>query len=177
LTDASEVAAIHVRSSRNVYADILPAHLLDAMTADERERRWTETCTKAGLDQTTLVAEQGETLVGFGHCGPQRTSSLPYPGEFYSLYVEPGAQRREAGCAFMQAMARFLLSRGIAAASLWVARDNVGACRFYEAVGGSIVAKKTEENADAVMAEIAYGWDDLGRLSDESEGHAFRATT
>jgi predicted GNAT family acetyltransferase len=68
----------------------------------------------------------------------------------------------------MQAMARFLLSRGITRASLWVARDNAGARRFYEVIGGRIVAERTEQHAQAVIAEIAYGWDDLKRLSGES---------
>lgn len=137
------------------------------MTVDERERRWVEIWTKAGLDETTLVAEQGRALVGFGHCGPQRTRSLSYPGEFYSLYVEPVAQRQGAGQALMRAMARFLLSRGMTTANLWVARDNAVARGFYEALGGSIVAERTEEHAQALVAEIAYGWDDLLRLSRE----------
>jgi ribosomal protein S18 acetylase RimI-like enzyme len=181
LRDASEVAAIHVRSSRKVYANILPAHFLDAMTVEERKRRWIEIWTQAGPDQTTLVAEQGQVLVGFGHCGPQRSRSLPYAGEFYSVYVQPEAQRQGVGRALMQAMAFFLLSRGIAAASLWVARDNAGACRFYEAIGGRTVAERTEEHTGAAIAEIAYGWDNLTRLAKGMEsppaGTAFRPTT
>src|SRR5262249_37306427 len=113
-------------------------------------------------------AEQGEALVGFGNCGPQRTSSLPYPGEFYSLYVALGAQRHGAGRALMHALARFLVSRGITGASAWLLRDNAGARRFYEAIGGNVIAERNVEPAQAVIAEIAYGWDDLRRLSDET---------
>jgi ribosomal protein S18 acetylase RimI-like enzyme len=163
LPDAEELAAIHVRTSRHVYVGILPAPLLAAMTEEERKRRWIEIWSQAGPDETTLVAEQGDVLVGFGHCGPQRTTSLPYPGEFYSVYVAPEAQRRGAGRTLMRAMAGFLLSRGWTAASLWVARDNSGSRRFYEAIGGRPVAERCEQHAGAPIAEIAYAWDDLGR--------------
>jgi ribosomal protein S18 acetylase RimI-like enzyme len=164
LADAFEVAAVHVASSLQVYAGIFPAHLVDATTVDERKRRWIEIWTEAGPDETTLIVEQAERLLGFGHCGPQRTDSLPYPAEFYSIYVQPEEQRRGAGLLLMRGMARFLQSRGWKTASLWVVRDNTGARRFYEAIGGRPVAEKSEHCAGLTIAEIAYGWDDLARL-------------
>jgi hypothetical protein len=60
LSNAPEVSAIHISSSRNVYADILPVELLAAMTMEERQRRWTEIWITASADETTLVAEQGK---------------------------------------------------------------------------------------------------------------------
>jgi hypothetical protein len=81
-TDARGLAALHVRTSRMVYADILPAHLLDAMTITERERRWIDIWANAGADEATLVAEEDRRLIGFGHCGRQRDVSLPFAGEF-----------------------------------------------------------------------------------------------
>lgn len=34
-------------------------------------------------------------ILGFGICGPERGTGLPYAGEIYTLYV--GADRRNAG--------------------------------------------------------------------------------
>jgi hypothetical protein len=45
VADASNVAAIHVRSSRQVYTGILPAQFLGAMTVEERARSSTATGT------------------------------------------------------------------------------------------------------------------------------------
>lgn len=178
-TDAPALAALHVRTSRMVYADILPPHLLDAMTITERKRRWIDIWTNAGADEATLVAAEDRRLIGFGHCGRQRDASVPFAGEFYAVYVQPEMQQRGAGRALMQAMARFLMARGMPAASLWVMRDNRGARRFYEAIGGRLVAEKSKAHGGVTIAEVAYGWDDLGRLS--GDGAALsggrRATT
>jgi len=163
-TDASELAALHVRTSRMAHADIMPPHLVNAMTVAQRERRWIDIWTKAGADDATLVAEQDRRLIGFGHCSRQRDASLPFAGEFCAVYVQPEMQRRGTGRALMQAMARFLVSRGITAASLWVMRDNRGARRFYEIIGGRLVAEKGEARGGVTIAEVAYGWDDLGPL-------------
>jgi ribosomal protein S18 acetylase RimI-like enzyme len=79
----------------------------------------------------------------------------------------------------MQAMARFLISRGISAASLWVMRDNRAARRFYEAIGGRLVAEKSDKRRGVRIAEVAYGWDDLGPLSGDGAARSGgrRATT
>jgi hypothetical protein len=51
-------------------------------------------------------------------------------------------------------------------ASLWVARDNFAARRFYDRLGGTIFAEKQEEHGDFVLAEVAYGWPDVSTISE-----------
>ena len=46
------------------------------------------------------------------------------------------AQRQGVGRALMSAVARDLLARGHASATLWVLEGNGSARRFYEALGG-----------------------------------------
>jgi len=68
----------------------------------------------------------------------------------------------------MIAMARFLISRGIRAASLWVARDNGAARRFYDRLGGIVWAERNGVHSDFLLAEVAYGWRDLSGLAEVS---------
>jgi hypothetical protein len=62
-------------------------------------------------------------------------------------------------------MARFLVGRGVGAASLWVARDNLRARRFYERLGGVVCAEREETRPGFVLAEVAYAWRDLSIAS------------
>ena len=131
----------------------------------ERARRWAESLATAGSDEAILVGQSNARILGLGHCGPQRTPSLPFAGEFYCLYVLPEAQRRGVGNGLMVAMASFLISHGMSAASLWVARDNVPARRFYDRLGGAVYAERDDARSDYVLAEVACGWRDLSIFS------------
>src|SRR5215471_15118695 len=164
--DAMQMGALHVAASRRVYAGLVPDRTLDAITPTERARRWAETLTAARPDDGIFVSEANAGIVGLGHCEPQRTRSLPYPGEFFCLYVDPDTQRRGVGTGLMIVMARFLIGHGMGGASLWVARDNFAARRFYDRLGGTIFAEKQEEHEDFVVAEVAYGWPNVFTISE-----------
>ena len=116
--DAKQMGALHVAASRRVYAGLVPDRALDAITPAERARRWTESVAAARPDDGIFVSESNAGIVGLGHCGPQRTRTLPFPGEFFCLYVDPDTQRRGVGTALMIVMARFLIGHGMGAASL-----------------------------------------------------------
>jgi ribosomal protein S18 acetylase RimI-like enzyme len=156
VADAQDMARLHIAASRRVYAGLIPDRALDAIGPDERARRWAQSVAAAGPDETILVGASDGRIAGLGHCGPQRTPTLPFPGEFFCLYVAPEAQRQGVGTALMIAMARFLVERGMAGASLWVARDNLPARRFYDRLGGIVWAQREEARPDFVLPEVAY---------------------
>src|SRR5215467_4980708 len=164
--DAKQMGALHVAASRRVYAGLVRDRTLNAITPAERARRWAESMAAARSHDGIFVSEANAGIVGLGHCGPQRTRTLPFPGEFFCLYVNPDTQRRRVGTALMIAMARFLIGHGMRAASLWVARDNFAARRFYDRLGGTIFAEKQEEHGDYVLAEVAYGWPNVSAISE-----------
>jgi ribosomal protein S18 acetylase RimI-like enzyme len=66
----------------------------------------------------------------------------------------------------MIVMARFLIGHGMSAASLWVARDNFAARRFYDRLGGTIFAEKQGEHQDFVLPEVAYAWPNVFTISE-----------
>src|SRR5262249_9085660 len=117
--DAKQMGALHVGASRRVYAGLVPGRALDAITPTERARRWAESLTASRPDDGIFVSESNAGIVGLGHCGQQRTRTLPFAGEFFCLYVDPDTQRRGVGTALMIVMARFLIGHGMGAASLW----------------------------------------------------------
>jgi len=115
-----------------------------------------------------FVAERRGVVAGFGSCGLQRAENLNaqgYDGEISSIYVLRSFRGVGLGLGLMSAMGEELRLRRLRAASLWVLRVNQKACRFYEKLGGDIIAEKTEIREDGtVFVEAAYGWRDLGAL-------------
>jgi len=53
-----------------------------------------------------------------------------------------------------------LASRGYHSLVIWVLKDNP-ACRFYERLGGRMVADKVIEIGGQVLMDVAYVWLDL----------------
>lgn len=91
--DVEQMATLHVSASRQAYAGLMPEQVLRAITTAERARRWAQALATIGLDEAIIVGVSETRIVGLGHCGPQRMPTLPYPGEFFCVYVAPEAQR------------------------------------------------------------------------------------
>ncbi len=168
--DASAIGAVHVASWRDTYAGLFPQELLDGLSAESRAAMWAMALDAPACSNGTrvYVAESTGEIVGFGACGGQRDDAMRergFAGEIGAIYVLRSHQGAGVGRALMSLMARDLLARPLPGASLWVLRENVGARRFYESLGGAITADKEVVEADANFHEIAYGWPDLMHLS------------
>jgi ribosomal protein S18 acetylase RimI-like enzyme len=173
LTDAQAIAAVHVSVSRTTYANLLPADTFDQFPVERRAKQWHRTIEMPdSADTAVFVAEDADkAIVGFGCCSRQRSEELAakgFNGEFQSIYILPSAQGRGVGRIIMAEMARYLSSLSISGGSCWTLRDNEGARRFYEALGGEIVGRKAHSSSMATaLIEVAYGWKCLGVLSGE----------
>lgn len=64
----------------------------------------------------------------------------------------------------MGAMSSDLQRRGFNAAALWVLRDNLKARRFYEHIGGKLIAEREDVRDGTILIELAYGWPDFKKL-------------
>jgi hypothetical protein len=68
----------------------------------------------------------------------------------------------------MAEMARYIGSLSISGGTCWTLRDNEGARRFYEALGGEIVGEQEHRpSMDTVLIEVAHGWRRLASLLGE----------
>jgi GNAT superfamily N-acetyltransferase len=162
--DVLPMANVHIVSWRETYPGLLPDPMLARISIADEAIRWQRMLDRPRAWGGTIafVAEQDGELVGYGSCGEQRTPLLRdrgFTGEVGELYVLRRAQRQGAGSGLMKAMATALLDRGHRSMSLWVLEQNADARRFYERLGGKLVARKR-----GGLLEIAYGWSDLRQL-------------
>lgn len=146
-----------MRSWRAAYADIIPA---------EELRRVTLGSSVAVLDrslrrgQLVLVAEEpsGRELVGYAIAGRQYDRRLSrFRGEVFELYVEPAAQRRGVGRALLTEAIWQLITTGCNPAIVWVLARNP-ARFFYQACGGTFVARDALRFGSFVTSRLAFGW-------------------
>jgi len=169
IDDASAIGAVHVASWRETYAGLLPQDMLDGLSAEGRAAMWaTVLDAPASYNGTRVyVAERAGEILGLGACGGQHDAAMrerDFAGEIGAIYILRAQQGVGVGRGLMNLMARDLMARPMFGASLWVLRENVGARRFYEGLGGTIIVEKEVAEGNTPLHEIAYGWPDLTHL-------------
>ena len=159
LADAAAIARVHVETWKTAYRGLLPADFLDSLTETSYFERW-----QRGLaDSSTriYVAEDETGVVGFASGGPERAGESGFKGELYALYVHSGAHRRGFGRELVGAVVTGLREMRLGDMIIWVLRDNPGARKFYERMGGRYVRAQPITIGSATLQEVAYGWSRL----------------
>ena len=126
--DARGKAAVHWKTWQAAYAGLVPdSYLFDPAFPSRCEK------IALAIREGTLLAKDGDRVVGFAAFGPYRGDDLTDTAELDALYVLPEYWGRGIGYALMNAAAGKLADRPKIA--LWVLDGNARAIRFYERYG------------------------------------------
>jgi phosphoribosylanthranilate isomerase len=156
--DADAIGRMHVAAWREAYVGLVPDDILAALDPRARGAMWRDALANGTAVQ---LAERNGAIVGFAASGPRRDASSPPSAEIYAVYVLRAAQRQGLGRTLMSAMASELLARGHSSGMLWVLEGNDSARRFYQALGGRVIARREQRRDGFSATGLAYAWDDL----------------
>jgi GNAT superfamily N-acetyltransferase len=158
--DAAQVAAVQREGWFAAYDGIIPAEIIDRVTAPDhgarvrqtfRTRPWQRMFVAVAADQEG-PGQDGEPtasgIVGYASFGPETdVMSAPWShplttdgedgsvAELYALYVHPAWWSTGTGRALMERVLARTSTAGYQSITLWVLRDNLRARRFYERAG------------------------------------------
>src|SRR5437763_1209075 len=155
LEDARAIAAIHVRAWQSAYRGIIPSAFLDDLSIDQRENVWRQQLVRG--DTTILLAEENEQALGWAQVARSRDADAgSVTGELYAMHVAPEHWRHGVGQQLWREGTVHLRRSGFAEVTLWVLRDNAGACAFYRSNGFAVDVgiEKTLQLAGAELVEI-----------------------
>jgi ribosomal protein S18 acetylase RimI-like enzyme len=155
--DAEAIARVHVASWHSAYREILPAEFLSTLRVERRTAGWKSVL--EGGPGAVLLATRGDgAVLGFCHAGPNRTEPAEFSGEVYAIYLLDEARRRGVGRALLDEGRAWLRAHALPGLVVWVLAVNVEARRFYERLGGRLVAERALAIASHPFVEVAYGW-------------------
>jgi hypothetical protein len=86
--DARALAGVHVRSWQAAYRGLIPDDFLDGLSIERRAAGYELGSSDPDAPETIIAAE-GEVVVGFASIGRSRDADAPQAGELYALYVDP----------------------------------------------------------------------------------------
>lgn len=124
------VACVHVRSWQVAYRNLLPDAYLDGLRSEDRAKVYDF----SHSDPTrpwTLLAMEGDVILGFATVCAGRDPDLPDHGELGALYVDPEHWKQGTGSSLITAARAHLVELGYRRAFLWVLAGNTRAERFY----------------------------------------------
>ena len=165
IDDVRQIAEVHDAGWKTTYQSIFPSSVLEALTVEKRETFWTENLSSARPDFITLVGcNSVGQVMGFASGGAERTGRLACDGELQAIYLLQAIRGRGLGSLLVRRFAHELQSKGFSSMAAWVLALNPYR-KFYEAMGGDMIAEQEIERGGQSFVEIAYGWQDLSSLS------------
>jgi GNAT superfamily N-acetyltransferase len=168
IEDAPGIARVHVDSWRTTYKGLVPQHILDELSYEEREQLWRRALSPGSRAFVYVAEDESGRVVGFASGGPAGEDAPNHAGELYAIYLLQEHQGRGTGRRLFEAVVRELVNRDLNSMAIWVLAENP-ACGFYEAMGGRKVYERQEEFRGVVLEETGYGWDDIRGLLSETE--------
>ena len=136
--DASGIAAVQVRAWRQVYADLLPQAVLEALDPAEFAAQWDNALNKpSDARNRALVALERVTVRGFAVTGPSSDPDADpvSVGEISEIAVDPDATGRGHGSRLLQACADTLRSDRFTHATMWLNATDDPLRQFITAAG------------------------------------------
>jgi GNAT superfamily N-acetyltransferase len=136
--DAPAIAAVQVRAWRTMYADLLPAEVLEALDADDITAVW-----RTSLDRPddarnrVLVALERNLVTGFVVTGPAGDPDCDpvATGELTDLTVDPDKRGAGHGSRLLQASADTLVADRFSRAVTWLPAADDDLRTFLTAAG------------------------------------------
>lgn len=151
--DALAVAEVHVRAWQAAYRGLIDDEFLDRLRAEDRAAGYTfGSCDPRAPE--TILATEGEQVLGFATSGPSRDDDAPEAGEIYALYVDPSRWGGGIGRLLLREARERLRQRGFTEAILWVLLGNESAARFYRADGWRRDGAERWEQPYGVVSQV-----------------------
>jgi ribosomal protein S18 acetylase RimI-like enzyme len=147
--DTAAIAALHVASWRDAYADILAPDYLSGGIEADRLAVWSERLRDRPANQLVNVACDSSGLMQAFVCGYRDVDPV-WGSLIDNLHVRPQARGQGIGERLLRDAAGELSARAsISGVHLWVFEANVAGLRFYQRLGGRVVEKDSASNPAA----------------------------
>ena len=161
-TDTAAMARINVATWRENYKEFLPRQLMESISCSQKQAEIEDFF--AGWEKNraiALVAEDGRNeIIAFIMAGKNRRQDLAHMGEIYNLHVAPAFQNQGIGLFLVYRVIQVFKQRNWNTMVVWALEQNPS-YRFYEKLGGRVIARDTDKYQGFVAPVIAYGWEEL----------------
>lgn len=156
LKDQEQMAHIKIDGWKNTYDKIIAARYLKTLDYEEQTKRYIASFDE--YKELVLVAVKEDEVLGYS-CFHLEDKSGNFDSELVSLYIKPALTGKGIGTNLLKETAKELLSKGKQNMIIWCLKENKGAIKFYEKLGGKRVLEKDAQIGDCIYKEYGYYFD------------------
>jgi|GEM_PF-337487 GNAT superfamily N-acetyltransferase len=159
--DAPAMARINAATWRDSYGKFLPRQLMEEVSCSQKQAEIENFFARWEEDQAVaLVAEKSGEIMAFIMAGKNHSQNSGYMGEIYNLHVAPAFQTQGIGRYLLYRVSQVFRQRNWNTMMVWALTENPSR-RFYEKLGGRVIAQSVDEYRGFTAPVIAYGWNEL----------------
>lgn len=156
-SDIPEVVDIQIEGWREAYKGIIENEYLESMNREERINKRKKDYKKGFF----IVVEIDSEIVGFCRYYSDVFSNdgEGYDCELMALYVKPTLKQQGIGTKMFNYVKEDLKKQGKQKMILWCLKENYSSRKFYEKMGGKIVAEHDIKIGNKKYPEVGFGYE------------------
>lgn len=155
LSDAVDVAKIHVRAWQESYAGVIEDNYLANLSFQDRLVLREKILANNSQNELHLVVLFNNEIIGFCDAGKD-FSITDGVGELYAIYLLDKYKGHKLGLQLFSHVKHHFQVLGLSQFVAWVLEDNLSACEFYAKLGGEIIGSKSVVIGSKSYSEICF---------------------
>jgi 3-deoxy-manno-octulosonate cytidylyltransferase (CMP-KDO synthetase) len=157
--DIPAISRIQIDSWKRSFASLVPQEFLETMSVEKRVEAFKQRFAEGGFYKMFVAEDANNGIVGFADIGQPR-SEHKFDAELYAIYFLPEFQRRGIGTRLFRLCQRTIVEHGCNSMCLDTLEVNPYR-KFYDKLGGKVVASGSHKLAGVEFKTLIYGWSDI----------------
>lgn len=158
-SDSYSVAKLILSGWQTAYKGLIDDEFLNNMSVDFMAEKWADNIETQNLDNNIYVYEENKQILGIIRFGKPDDASSTYNSEIHVLYVEPSLKRKGIGTKLFQFATDHFINNKTTNMIVWCLKGNAPSIKFYEKMGGKIVATRKAVINNIELEEVGLEYD------------------
>lgn len=140
--DSLNIAKLIVSSWQTAYRGLIDDDFLNNLDANILSVNWEKYIANQNANNHIYVYEENDKILGVIRFGKPNNENTNYNAEILVLYVEPTLKRSGIGSKLFAFAKDYFMNKDTTNMIIWCLKDNTPAIKFYEKMGGKIIATR-----------------------------------
>lgn len=171
VTDAREIATVHVITWQKTYHHILSREVLSKLTYSNREIAWKENIARSNNHVWVIENNEGH-IVGFADTSKREETTDKHTYNLTTIYLLPAYQGKGWGKRLLHEIFTFYNEQQVEEVYVVVLKNNP-ATHFYEQLGAKNIETVAIDFVGQFVDEVIYRWDNLADVMDRLQRYKY----
>ncbi len=158
-SDGYNIAKLIVSGWQTAYKGLVDDEFLNNMSVDFMAEKWANNIETQNSDNNIYVYEENHQILGIIRFGKPDNASSKYNSEIHVLYVKPTLKRNGIGTKLFEFATEHFIKNNTTNMIIWCLKGNIPTIKFYEKMGGKIVATRKAVINNIELEEVGLEYD------------------